>query len=69
MALLKTIALYRRDFKDSADGFSFFDTVLSHFDIPESGYGEIDSIEFNYEPDSLVLFDKYFCKISLSEEP
>ncbi len=42
---MKTVELYRRDFKDTAEGDeSLFNWVLHQLDIPEKKHNDIDEI-------------------------
>ena len=40
-----TITLYRSDFKETADGYSFFDGVLRSLGIPESEWTDTSEID------------------------
>jgi hypothetical protein len=46
---MKTITLYRNDFKDHSGGISFFEDVLSDLGINESERNNIDIISFNVD--------------------
>ncbi len=46
---MKTVDLYRRDFKDVNPGESFFEDILISLSIPKSEWDSIDKVCLNVE--------------------